>query len=593
MGLEQYKEKRETLLAQIHRLEKLDSRLSTARLVLFLLAAAGFLIGYFDNQYTAFILGVAFLVGFIGLVVYQSQINFDLKKAEAVHAVYEKYIARFDDGWKQFEDTGKDLLDQEDTVSGDLDILGENSLFQFLSVAHTQKGREFLKNALTKQNCTVEEIKKRQEAVRELVEKDGFSIEFEAAGMLLQEKKGNKGDVSYFTAFCKEEHEWQKGFQILGMLAPVVFFGIVLLWMAGCISFVAVPIYFFVLLGTSWLTQGFTNKILQPLFGVADGLEAYIDLLQLISNEAFQSEKLQELHKTVVQDGNAQKALEKLKAIGNAFCIRYNPIVHQILCGTLLWDFQLVGALMKWKKTYGVHMESWLNAIGEMELLLSLSVLAKVRHVSFPEVVKENAPAFSADSMIHPLLNPKEAVANSVTFSNDTVVITGSNMSGKTTFLRTIGMNLILAFAGAPVCGRACKATTMKIYTSMRIADDMSHGISTFYAEILRIKTMVNGLEEKKPMLCLIDEIFKGTNSADRIVGSREVLKKLSEDQCLTLVSTHDFELCELKDQKNKVAVNYHFEEFYKEDTLEFDYKLKEGRCTTTNALLLMKMAGL
>ena len=193
----------------------------------------------------------------------------------------------------------------------------------------------------------------------------------------------------------------------------------------------------------------------------------------------------------------------------------------------------------------------------------------------------------------HPLIEPSVVVANDADFQGGTTIITGSNMSGKTTFLRTLGVNLVLAYAGAPVCADTFKADYMKIFTSMRVTDDVSNGISTFYAEILRIKSMVEYRKCNKPMLCLIDEIFKGTNSADRIVGARKVISKLSAASSMTMVSTHDFELCDIENYDGSHAANYHFEEYYEGDQLKFDYRKKDGRCTTTNAMAILHMAGL
>ena len=168
-------------------------------------------------------------------------------------------------------------------------------------------------------------------------------------------------------------------------------------------------------------------------------------------------------------------------------------------------------------------------------------------------------------------------------------------MSGQTTFLRTLAVNLVLTYTGSGVCAKSFKAPFVRIFTSMRVMDDVSGGISTFYAEILRIKDMAeyvsagNGL----PALCLIDEIFKGTNSADRIVGAEQALKKLSAGNAMVIVTTHDFELCDLKTESGKDADNYHFEEYYENNELRFDYTIKDGRCTTRNAIAILKMAGL
>ena len=184
------------------------------------------------------------------------------------------------------------------------------------------------------------------------------------------------------------------------------------------------------------------------------------------------------------------------------------------------------------------------------------------------------------------MISREQAVTNSIALKQQTVIVTGSNMSGKTTFLRTIGLNMVLAYAGAPICAKAGSVSIMKLFTSMGITDDMQEGISTFYAEILRIREMVEYGKEHRPMLCLIDEIFRGTNSTDRITGAEEVIRRLTNSDTITMVSTHDFELCRL-------AENYHFEESYENDRICFDYKLKQGMCHTTNAMYLLKMAGL
>ena len=269
-------------------------------------------------------------------------------------------------------------------------------------------------------------------------------------------------------------------------------------------------------------------------------------------------------------------------------------MVHALLSGSLLWDFWLATAIEKWKKTYGKRIEIWIDTVSTMEELISLSVVGRVRDYSFPHVVDEEKVTLKAVNAYHPLIKNGEnlAVKNSIDVTENTIIITGSNMSGKTTFLRTLGINLILAYAGAPVCADSLDASYMKIFTSMRVVDDVSNGISTFYAEILRIKNMVEYSKENKNMLCLIDEIFKGTNSADRIIGAKAVIKNLEVPNCISFVSTHDFELCDMADENAKVT-NYHFQEYYEKDELKFDYKLRDGRCTTTNAVNILKMAGI
>lgn len=174
----------------------------------------------------------------------------------------------------------------------------------------------------------------------------------------------------------------------------------------------------------------------------------------------------------------------------------------------------------------------------------------------------------------------------------ETAVITGSNMSGKTTLLRTIGINLVLAYAGSPVCAKEFNCSIMDIFTSMRVKDDISTGVSTFYAELIRIKMIIEHVKKQSPMIFLIDEIFRGTNSNDRISGAKNIISNLYKEWIIGLISTHDFELCEMENEKHINVKNYHFSEYYENNKIIFDYKLKQGRCNTTNAKYLMRLVG-
>ena len=194
------------------------------------------------------------------------------------------------------------------------------------------------------------------------------------------------------------------------------------------------------------------------------------------------------------------------------------------------------------------------------------------------------------DDLQHPLISESECIANSFLKEANLNIITGSNMSGKTSFLRTIGINIVLMNAGAYCNAKSFSAPYLKIFTSMRIADDISKGISTFYAELLRMKLAIEYAKENKPMIVFIDEIFKGTNANDRIFGAISLIEKLNKDYIIIFISTHDFELCDISSVR---VNNYHFSEHYEEEKIKFDYKLKKGKCYTTNARYLMKIAGI
>lgn len=200
---------------------------------------------------------------------------------------------------------------------------------------------------------------------------------------------------------------------------------------------------------------------------------------------------------------------------------------------------------------------------------------------------------FAAEGLGHPLIPKDVCVRNDFEINNGACVITGSNMSGKTTLLRTVGINLVLAYSGAPVFAHKLECSVMDIFTSMRVHDDLNRGISTFYAELLRIKMIIDYSHKEQPLIYLIDEIFMGTNSLDRIAGARSVLKNLSKSWIIGLISTHDFELCDLEHESSVKIKNYHFTEKYINNEIKFDYKLRPGRSKTTNAKYLMKMVGI
>jgi DNA mismatch repair ATPase MutS len=226
---------------------------------------------------------------------------------------------------------------------------------------------------------------------------------------------------------------------------------------------------------------------------------------------------------------------------------------------------------------------------------MSLAVVGQTReNCCFPELLTESAPRLQARDLQHLLLDEAQGVPNDIEVRSETRIITGSNMSGKTTFLRTLASSVVLAWAGAPVCAAQFGLTRLHVFTSIRVTDDITKGLSTFYAELLRIKSMVEFAKKKTPMLICIDEIFKGTNSADRIIGARAAIERLTGPQNITLVSTHDFELCDLLSPNDTPVTNYHFAETYDvEGHIHFDFRLQPGRCQTTNAKYLLRLAGI
>lgn len=246
---------------------------------------------------------------------------------------------------------------------------------------------------------------------------------------------------------------------MLRFLLPLITIVLLILGIMGKVNLGYSLISFFVVLLFAWITSGVAGQAVMPMISFGYVINDYIRMFELVSGETFDSELLNDIKNTISTDSGALNAVKKLERISAAFNIRYNPIVHQVLCGLFLWDFHLGIMMDKWRDQYGSQVKDWIHAISRMEELLSFAVLARTREVSYPEVTRHEKVEVSAENLRHPLINPSKVVPNDAAFKGGATIITGSNMSGKTTFLRTLGINLILAYAGAPVCAEknACR----------------------------------------------------------------------------------------------------------------------------------------
>ncbi|MCM1287143.1 MAG: DNA mismatch repair protein MutS [Clostridium sp.] len=568
------------------------STISTMRMASFLAALILVLIGVSDKHDIAVILGAVIFVFFLYLIYRHSKVYAKMEYVDNALLSAEKYVERFGEGWRSFADNGEQFLTAEDVVAHDVDLLGPNSLYQMINVCHTELGKQYFSDGLKLKEFGVIHAE-RGNAIAELCEKKDFAVDFEAAGMIVEKTK-RKLDISKIKKHCGDKSVgllplWCRFFIIILPLMELTF---LVLWITGVVNY-GLPLAGFIFnLAFTQITKSVTEKVMSPVSDMSRVVEGYKDMMELLGQQEFKVEYLKKLQETVAKETGAIQGFKQLSKIVQAYNISFNPLVHQILSGFVLWDYMLAVLVSKWKKKYGGELCLCFDVIAELEMLLSLSVIGNVRECSYAHVEDEANVYLEGENLYHPLIRSDAAVANSVSLKGGVTIITGSNMSGKTTFLRTIAINLVLAYIGAPVCAKRLSAGRMRLFTSMRITDDIAGGISTFYAEILRIKAMAEFKKQKLPMMCLIDEIFKGTNSADRIVGAKHVITSLGDGNCITVVSTHDFELCTLKNKAGQEAENYHFEEFYEDGQLRFDYKIKSGRCTTTNAREILRLAG-
>lgn len=597
MQLETIEKERQQAVAEQAALEKLAGRIGAARLAAMLVVFLGLIVGMKDSAAGYYILAAAALGIFVLLLFKHQQVKNQAAHAKEVEQALARYVDRYSNAWQSFADDGSRFLQQDEPQSVDLDIFGPASVYQYLSVAHTLHGQQALAKALRMPQEAPAELKARQEAVQELAENWSLAVQFEAlsAGALGGRSHLTMEAVERFLKYGERSGgELPRAQYLLSWILPIATLVSIVLALFQVISGFWPAAGIAAQLALSMLGYGQAMNVLEPLFSLHNSISAYQGLFHELERANFKSPYLQKLHDQLSSQSGATQGIKELHQIGEAVNLRYNILLYWPACGLLMWNHHCVTALARWKSRYGRQMRQWMEAVGEFEALLSLAVLCQVKEQwCFPTILESSQPAFQGEAIAHPLLEEKQAVANSAELKAQTCVITGSNMSGKTTFLRSIGVNLVLAYAGGPVCAQAFEASVMKVFTSMRVHDDVSQGISTFYAELLRIKQMVQYSQKRRPMLVLIDEIFKGTNSADRLVGAKAVITQMAKPWCITLVSTHDFELCDLEKDPVVKAVNYHFSEYYVDDEIHFDYLMRPGRCQTTNAKQLMHMAGL
>lgn len=571
-------------------LKEKASRFSTCRFLL-VICVIFFIYQAETKNRIFYLVSIILVIVFLYIAYLHRQVKSKLEDKETMLEVYDCILKRKNEEWKNFEDQGIDFLKENMTQEMDLDVFGKASLFQYLNVASTLHGREALANILSVKKQQSKDIIKRQEAVKELIDKKSFTLEMNMLSRLFSKhaKKLKKKKLDSFLTYMEDSMAPQPIIlKLLSYILPIIVVVSFVLCGLGKLQIELAMGCFTVTLCLAFIFFMSNNAQLSYVESMHDLIIDYERMFKIITQQSFDCEALIQLKK---QLSDAQEGINKLNQILGFVRVRSNSILFLFANGLFLMDFHCMRSLKNWKDRYGNHVRGWLEAIGDMEAFMSLAQIGYAKdHICFGEVSDDLM--IDMKNMEHPLINEEKAVSNSLVMHNGSYVITGSNMSGKTTFLRTIGVNMILFQAGAPVCADAFSASPLSIYTSMRVHDDVSEGISTFYAEILRIKQMMEESKKKEPMLVLIDEIFKGTNSADRILCAKQAIVRLHLPWVICAVSTHDFELCDLEHDEKIQARNYHFSEYYEDDHIHFDYTLKDGRCKTTNAKQLMKLAG-
>ncbi len=485
---------------------------------------------------------------------------------------------------------GSEFIDVHHPYSHDLDLFGDGSLFQYINRCSTRGGKQLLADYLSSKASSVPELVQRHEAIREVASKNDFRQEIRALSMEVDEQPDDRRQLLQWL----DHPSFVFGRPVYSII--LVTFPVLTVTLAASAIFVdSITKFALLAAGLQWVFMGLHLEQIrhfhQYISHKKNTLDKYAGILSLIDGEKYSCVLMAKLGR---QAQDAHQKLKQFASLARAFDARLNAMTNLIANSLLLYDLQCIYRLEKWKEQNARYLPVWLETIREAEVLCTLGTFA-FNHPEFVFPQINNDQRLSAKGLGHPLLPERERVLNDIHLDRQrsVMIITGANMAGKSTFLRSLGVNVVLALAGAPVCAREFNCPLIDVRSGMRTADSLKDNQSYFYAELNRLKSIMDELRTGAPLLILLDEILKGTNSTDKQAGSVALVKQLVEHSCLVLIATHDLSLGALEQLYPERIVNSCFEANIENGQLSFDYKLKEGLAQKMNATFLMKKMGI
>lgn len=588
-----YTERLSLTAGQLQQVKKQIFRISMLRLALFIAGIAG--LYFFFNQTTLLIICICltFLPLFILVKIHN---RFFIRKEwlETQARIIQEELQALSGDYSSFED-GKEYVNPEHPYSFDLDIFGRRSLFQSINRTCTFFGKNRLAKWLQNHLHEKTSIEKRQEMVREISEHTLFREQFRVAGLV---HHGQSSDGEKIQAWSQSPAQylhagWVKSF-IWGI--PVINSLLLITSLAGWTSFSWLGLSFGIFLVLSFGIIKRATYIQETYGKQLKSLNGYARLIALAKAEEWKSAGMQELMERFNLNGQSPiQALQQLSKELDRLDLRNNQFLYVLLEGSIFFQLQEIVRIERWKARYGQHISKWLETVGELDALCSLGTFAYNHpQYTYPELT-EKPFCFLATQMGHPLMPASQCVKNDATIPSRPffLIITGANMAGKSTYLRTIGVNYLLACIGAPVCCERLKLYPNQLITSLRTSDSLSDNESYFFAELKRLKRIIDLLNQGQQLFIILDEILKGTNSMDKQKGSFDLIRQFMQLKANGIIATHDLLLGSLIKQFPEEIRNYCFEADIKENELTFSYKLREGVAQNMNACFLMKKMGI
>ena len=588
-----YTERLSLTKGQLQQVKKQILRISMLRLTLFIAGVAGIYFFFSQTPLLIVCICLTFLPLFILVKIHN---RFFIRKEwlETQARIIQEELQALSGDYSSFED-GKEYVNPEHPYSFDLDIFGRRSLFQSINRTCTFFGKDRLAKWLQNHLHEKTSIEKRQEMVREISEHTLFREQFRVAGLV---HHGQSSDAEKIQAWSQSPAQylhagWVKAF-IWGV--PVINSLLLITSLIGWTSFSCLGLSFGIFLVLSFGIIKRATYIQETYGKQLKSLNGYARLIALAKAEDWKSAGMLELMERFNLNGQSPvQALQQLSKELDRLDLRNNQFLYVLLEGSIFFQLQEIVRIERWKVRYGQHISEWLETVGELDALCSLGTFAYNHpQYTYPELT-EKPFYFLATQMGHPLMPVSQCVKNDATIPSRPffLIIPGANMAGKSTYLRTIGVNYLLACVGAPVCCERLKLHPNQLITSLRTSDSLSDNESYFFAELKRLKRIIDLLNQGQQLFIILDEILKGTNSMDKQKGSFDLIRQFMQMKANGIIATHDLLLGSLIKQFPEEIRNYCFEADIKDNELTFSYKLREGVAQNMNACFLMKKMGI
>ena len=589
-----YQERQGKAFEGSNRTKKKILHTSLLRVIIFIVGFIALCYGYDQGGMVIGGILLATLIPFLLLVKLHNRLFHQKDWYETSIRHYQAELASLENDNSAF-DGGKEWIDASHPFSLDLDIFGDRSLFQFLNRTCTPFGKETLSRWLRQPLDKKEDIETRQQAIKELSNYNDFRETFRITGCLNKNDETTMNDLKKWIAspsifLQKKSNQW------ICRAVPVINIILFVLGMMNVISM-------------SWFGLAFcsfaiaSSKLIRKITVIQESynktlkmLSTYVHLIELADKQSMESPLLIVLKKEFESHGKkAPEVLGMLAKELDRLDLRNNLILYALLEGSMFWQLRQMLRIERWKEEYGAHLLQWLGALGQLDALSALATFAFNHEEYTYPIITDHPFVFHAKDMGHPLMPQEQCVTNDVEIPQRPyfLIITGANMAGKSTYLRTIGCNYLLACIGTPVCCSSLEIYPAHLMTSLRTSDSLANNESYFFAELKRLQQILERLKKGEEMFIILDEILKGTNSMDKQKGSLALVKQLLRLKTNGIIATHDLLLGDLKQHFPKEISNYCFEADIQNDELTFSYKLREGVAQNMNACFLMQKMGI